>query len=52
MATLSFILSEYLANESKKVARRLGVSRTQFIRQAITHELKTFNLQLDQKSIV
>jgi metal-responsive CopG/Arc/MetJ family transcriptional regulator len=52
MTTLSIILPDALANESKKVARRLGLSRTQFIRQAISHELENFNTQFEQEAMV
>jgi predicted transcriptional regulator len=52
MTTLSIVLPDYLANESKKVAQRLGVSRTHFIRQAISHELETLNTQFEQKAII
>ena len=52
MTTLSIVLPDYLANESKKVAKKLGVSRTQLIRQAISHELKTLNAQFEQKAMV
>ena len=52
MTTLSIVLPDYLANESKKVAQRLGVSRTQFIRQAISHELESLNTQFEQEAMV
>jgi metal-responsive CopG/Arc/MetJ family transcriptional regulator len=52
MTTLSIILPDSLAKESQEAASRLGISRTQFIRQAIAHELKNFQSQLEQKAIV
>lgn len=52
MTTLSVVLPDYLANESKKVAQKLGVSRTQFIRQAISHELKIVNTQFEQEAMI
>ncbi|MBY0544059.1 MAG: hypothetical protein K2Q14_00740 [Gammaproteobacteria bacterium] len=36
---LSITLPDTMANDSSKVARHLGISRTAFIRQAIAHEL-------------
>jgi predicted transcriptional regulator len=52
MSTLSIILPPALANASQEAARRLGISRTQFIRQAIAHELENFQAQLEQEAIV
>ena len=52
MTTLSIILPDSLANESKKVAQKLGVSRTQFIRQAISHELESLNTQFEQEAMI
>ena len=51
MATLSIILPNDLAKASQEVAGRLGISRTQFIRQAIAHELESFQSQLEQQAI-
>lgn len=50
--TLSINLPDNLAKESLDVAGRLGISRTQFIRQAIAHEIKNFQSQLEQEAIV
>jgi metal-responsive CopG/Arc/MetJ family transcriptional regulator len=52
MTTLSIILPDALAKASQDAAQRLGVSRTQFIRQAVTHELENFQSQLEQEAIV
>lgn len=52
MTTLSIILPDPLAKASQEVAGKLGISRTQFIRQAITHELENFQIQLEQEAIV
>jgi metal-responsive CopG/Arc/MetJ family transcriptional regulator len=51
MTMLSIILPDPLAKASKEAAKRLGISRTQFIRQAIAHELDHFRLQLEQKAM-
>jgi len=52
MTTLSLILPDPVAKASKVAAKRLGISRTQFIRQAIAHELQNFDAQLEQEAIV
>ncbi len=52
MATLSIILSDNLAKASQETAGKLGISRTQFIWQAIIHEIKNYQIQLEQKAIV
>jgi metal-responsive CopG/Arc/MetJ family transcriptional regulator len=52
MTTLSIILPDNLAKASQEAAGRLGISRTQFIRQAIAHELENFQSQLEQEAIV
>lgn len=52
MATLSIILPDGLAKASQAAAGRLGISRTQFIRQAIAHELAKLEAQLEQEAMV
>ena len=52
MTALSIILSDALAKASQEAAGTLGISRTQFIRQAIIHELENFQTQLEQEAIV
>ncbi len=52
MTTLSIILPDMLAKASQDAAGKLGISRTQFIRQAIAHELENFQAQLEQKAII
>lgn len=39
MKTLSLVLSDQLAEDSQKIASTLGLSRSEFIRRAIIHEL-------------
>ncbi len=51
MTSLSIILPEALANASQQVAAELGVSRTQFIRQAIVHELENYRAQREQAAM-
>lgn len=52
MTTLSINLPDTLAKASQEVASKMGVSRTEFIRQAIAHELKHFQEALEEKAIV
>lgn len=52
MTTLSIILPDTLAKASQEAAGKLGISRTQFIRQAIAHELESFQSQLEQEAMV
>lgn len=52
MTTLSIILPEPLAKASQEVAQKLGISRTQFIRQAIAHELKNYEERLEQEAML
>lgn len=52
MTTLSINLPETLAKASQNAAVKLGISRTQFIRQAIAHELENFQSQLEQEAII
>ena len=41
-----------MAKASKEVAKNLGVSRAQLIRQAIAHEIENFKSRIAQKAIV
>lgn len=52
MATLSIILPDALAAASQELARRLGMSRTQFIRTAIVHEVENIKSSLEQEAMV
>jgi len=45
MKNLSISLSQDLINGSDEVAKELGVTRTEFIRQAVIHELKNFKIK-------
>ena len=44
-------LSDEMAKESQKIAKELGLSRTQFIRDAIQHELERIKKQLVQQAM-
>lgn len=52
MVTISIVLSDQLAKASKEAAAKLEISRAQFIRQAIAHELEEFKSKLEQEAIV
>lgn len=52
MTTLSINLPDTLAKASQEAASQLGISRTEFIRQAVAHELKHFRAMLEEKAMV
>lgn len=51
MSALSIQLPDELAKASQNAARKLGVSRSQFIRQAIIHELQSFREKFEREAI-
>ncbi len=51
MTALSLHLPDKLAKESQDAAHRLGISRAEFIRQAIEHELESQKAQLELDAI-
>ncbi|OGT66731.1 MAG: hypothetical protein A3J38_09125 [Gammaproteobacteria bacterium RIFCSPHIGHO2_12_FULL_45_9] len=51
MTTLSIVLPDTLAKASQEIAKQLGLSRTQFIREAIAHELERIRAFREQKAI-
>lgn len=52
MKSLSINLPDNIIKASTKVAKKLSISRTAFIKQAIVHELEEFESHLKQKAIV
>lgn len=52
MQTLSLVLPDQLAFASQSVAAEIGVSRTEFIRRAIKHELDRYEMEKEQVEIV
>lgn len=52
MTTLSIMMPDNLANKSQEVAKKLGISRTQFIRQAVAHELENLEAKFEQEAII
>lgn len=51
MIALSIHLPENIAKASQEVSKELGISRTQFIRQAVIHELQNFKTQREREEI-
>lgn len=51
MTALSVHLPDQLAKASQIAANQLGISRTEFFRQAITHELENFHLKMEQEAM-
>lgn len=51
MAAVLINLPESIKKDSTKVAKRLGVSRTEFIKQAIIHELDNFKRKTEEAKI-
>ncbi|WP_341793764.1 MULTISPECIES: ribbon-helix-helix domain-containing protein [unclassified Rickettsia] len=52
MTNLSITLPDNIAIASSEAAKKLGVSRTEFIRQAVIHELSNFQFQTEQAGII
>lgn len=52
MASLSITLPDTIAEASNEAARNLGVSRTEFIRRAIVHELDIFKTKVRESEII
>ena len=51
MAALSLKLPEELALESKALAKELGISRTEFIRRALRHEVEAIKARLEREAM-
>ncbi len=52
MTILLIRLPDTLAKASQEAASKMGISRTEFIRQAVAHELKNFQETLEEKAMV
>jgi len=52
MTNLSINFPDNIVKVTSEVAKKLGVSRTEFIRQAVVHELNNFQIQLEQNNII
>lgn len=51
MTTLSINLPESIAKASQHMAKQLGISRTQFIKIAISHELENVESRIEQEKM-
>lgn len=51
MTALSIHVPDKLAKASQKAARTLGVSRAEFIRQAIIHELENLRVRMELETM-
>ena len=52
MTSLSITLPDTIAKASNEAAKELGVSRTEFIRRAIIHELDDFKTRSEEIGII
>lgn len=51
MAAISLKLPDDLARESKLIADKIGLTRTELIRQALRHELDTIEARLERAAM-
>jgi metal-responsive CopG/Arc/MetJ family transcriptional regulator len=51
MKALSIHLPNKLADASQQAAKELGISRTEFIRRAVVHELQVYRQQREEQAI-
>ncbi|HEB56436.1 MAG TPA: ribbon-helix-helix protein, CopG family [Gammaproteobacteria bacterium] len=51
MTAISLKLPDDLAQESKSVAEKIGISRTELIRQALRHELDEIEARLERAAM-
>ena len=52
MTALSIVVPDELAQDSSLVAKKMHISRSQFIRLAIENEIKAYRLMRDQQDMV
>lgn len=52
MTNISITIPDDIAKASNEVAKKLGLSRTAFIRQAIIHELDNLQSKFEQEWII
>ena len=51
MTALSIIVPDELAEDSSLIAKKMHISRSQFIRLAIEHEIKAYRLMTEQQDM-
>ena len=52
MTALSIVVPDELAEDSSLIAKNLHISRSQFIRLAIEHEIQAYRLKQEQQAMV
>ena len=52
MTSLSITIPDEIAKASNDIAKKLGLSRTAFIRQAIIHEIDNLQSRFEQEGII
>lgn len=52
MTALSIIIPDALAQDSSLIAKKMHISRSQFIRLAIENEIKAYQLKKEQQAMV
>lgn len=52
MGSLAITLPDKIIKASSEVSKKLGITRTAFIRQAVVHELENFQTKLEQEGII
>ena len=51
MAAISLKLPDELARQSKEIAEKIGISRTELIRVALEHELANISKQMERNNM-
>ena len=51
MTALSIVVPDVLAQDSSWIAKRMHISRSQFIRLAIENEIKAYRLMIEQQKM-
>ena len=51
MTAISLNLPSDLAEQSRQLARQLGISRTEFIRRALEHEISSVAAQMERQAM-
>ena len=52
MTALSIVIPDVLAQDSSWIAKKMHISRSQFIRLAIENEIKAYRLRREQQDMV
>lgn len=52
MTNLSIALPDEIVKASTEIAKKIGISRTEFIRQAVIHEISNIQANIEQQNII